>query len=514
MLLDANYASEAPDDLSAAFVIIGAGTVGLFVAAALAEMQPRRDVILVESGPKVASTAFNRLTSESIGKPHGGVHLGRAAGLGGTSALWGGQLAEFDRSDLEREGSAWPLSYEELRKYYGVVYQRLSIGHPESAAFYRRQLGTELDEPAAVERFFTYWLQEPNFARLYKRLIQGDPAVRIIVNLTANGMEFDGETAASVRCTSATGRSLSIRAQRFIFASGTVAISRFFLSTQRQGRVPWSSNPQVGRYFQDHFGGKIAKVSIWNERRFRDYFENGWVRGVKLQPKLTFSAARRQSLPSSACGYFTFDSSISQNLANIKRTVRGLRSGLSFSSLSSRIGDAFAVGGSMLPLVARYMQNRRIFAIFDRGIHFNVQAEQIPIAESKITLRDASCSADGLIPVAVDWKCDGREIAAIRELAIECDAYLRGRGIAELAIDPCLIRGESTFIDELSDTYHQCGGMRMSTTPRTGVVDADCRVWGTDNVWVVGAAVLPSSSHANCTLTALAMAARLARSLH
>lgn len=513
MLLDANLTDDVPGDLSSELVIIGAGTIGLYLAAALAEAKKGSNIILVEAGPRIASTSLNSLTSTSVGKPHVGVHLGRAAGLGGTSSLWGGELAEFSQADLERPDAVWPLSYEELQKHYRVVYQRLAIGSPASTAFYRQKFGSETEEPESVERFFTYWLDQPNFATLYKSAIQSDPSMRAVVNLTANGCEFDGDNARILHCTSARGRNLRIRSKRFVFASGTVATSRFFLSTQRDGRVPWANNDNIGLYFQDHLGGKIAKVSILDEKRFRDYFENGWVNGIKLQPKLTLSRAVRQSLPSGACGSFSFDSSVSENVGNIKRTIRGLRSSLSFSSVTSSINDVFSVGRSLLPIVSRYVRNRRIFALFDQGVMLNVQAEQIPIASSRIRLQDADRAMDGLVPVAVDWRCDGREIDTIYQLAAESGAYLRSRGLAELSIDPALQRRDADFIDGLGDTYHQCGGMRMSASPGTGVVTSDCRIWGTTNVWVAGAAVLPSSSHANCTLTALAIATRLLPSL-
>jgi GMC oxidoreductase/FAD binding domain len=509
LLLDANLMDDVPGDLSSDLVIVGAGTVGLYLAAALTDAKVRSDVILLETGPKVASTSLNSVTSMSIGKPHKGVHLGRASGLGGTSSLWGGQLAEFSEADLERDDAIWPFSYEELQKYYRIVYQRLAVGSPASTAFYQQKFGGETEESRSVERFFTYWLKEPNFATLNKRLIKSDPSIRVVVNLTANGFEFEGENARSLICTSADGRNVRIRAQRFIFASGTIATSRFFLSTQRHGNVPWASNDNIGLYFQDHLGGKIAKGSVLNEKRFRDYFENGWVNGVKLQPKLTLSRTRRQSLLSGACGFFTFDSSVSENVANLKRTIRGLRSGLSFSSATSFVTDVVSVGRSMLPIVSRYVQSRRIFALFDQGLTFHVQAEQIPIASSRIRLLDSDPAADGLIPVAVDWKCDGRELAAIYDLAAGSDAYLRSRGLAQLTMDPALQRRDSSFIDRLGDTNHQCGGMRMSASPGTGVVDGNGRVWGTSNVWVAGPAVFPSSSHANCTLTGLAIAARL-----
>jgi choline dehydrogenase-like flavoprotein len=50
----------------------------------------------------------------------------------------------------------------------------------------------------------------------------------------------------------------------------------------------------------------------------------------------------------------------------------------------------------------------------------------------------------------------------------------------------------------------------MASDPAAGVVDGNCRAWGTRNVYVAGASVFPTSSHANSTLTALALAARLA----
>jgi choline dehydrogenase-like flavoprotein len=509
MLLNANSEGEVPPELVADIVIVGAGTVGLYLAGALVESRPDTNIILIEAGPPAASTALNSVTAVSVGKPHEGVRIGRAAGLGGTSTLWGGQLAEFEPWDLERADAPWPISYPELARHYAAVYRRLGIGDPAGNAVYRQKLGGETAQLESIERFFTHWLPQPNFAALYQKMITARNAVRVIVNLTANGCLFEGDRARTLRCVSANGRPVSVNGRRIVFAAGTIATNRFFLSTQRAGRVPWADNSQVGRYFQDHLGGRIATATVLDERKFRNYFENGWVGGVKLQPKLTLSHIARQSLPSGVCGIFSFDSSIAENLANLKRTIRGVRSGLSFSSLTSGVGDLFAVGGAVLPIAARYLRERRIFAMFDRGLALNVQAEQVPIARSTIRLQDDVPAADGLSPVAVHWHCDGRELDSIHRLAVEADAYLRRHSLARLDIHQDLLGREPAFLDRLTDTYHPCGGMRMSATPDTGVVDPDCRVWGCANVWVSGATVFPSSSHANCTLTALALAARL-----
>jgi choline dehydrogenase-like flavoprotein len=54
------------------------------------------------------------------------------------------------------------------------------------------------------------------------------------------------------------------------------------------------------------------------------------------------------------------------------------------------------------------------------------------------------------------------------------------------------------------------GGARIGADPGEGVVDGDLRVFGTGNLFVAGAAVFPSGSFANPTLTALALGLRLA----
>jgi choline dehydrogenase-like flavoprotein len=54
------------------------------------------------------------------------------------------------------------------------------------------------------------------------------------------------------------------------------------------------------------------------------------------------------------------------------------------------------------------------------------------------------------------------------------------------------------------------GTTRMSTDPRNGVVDANCRLHDVENLYVAGGAVFPTSGYTNPTLTIVAMAARLA----
>jgi choline dehydrogenase-like flavoprotein len=54
------------------------------------------------------------------------------------------------------------------------------------------------------------------------------------------------------------------------------------------------------------------------------------------------------------------------------------------------------------------------------------------------------------------------------------------------------------------------GTLRMSTDPKEGVTDSNCRVHGISNLYIGGAAVYPTAGAVNPTLTLVALSLRLA----
>ncbi|MEL6678879.1 MAG: GMC family oxidoreductase, partial [Pseudomonadota bacterium] len=57
---------------------------------------------------------------------------------------------------------------------------------------------------------------------------------------------------------------------------------------------------------------------------------------------------------------------------------------------------------------------------------------------------------------------------------------------------------------------HHCGTTRMSDDPKTGVVDANCRVHGMSNLFIASSSVFPTHGYAQPTLTIVALSVRLA----
>ena len=79
-------------DTNERIVIVGTGPVGIYLAYCL--LKARQSVILIEAGARIADLSRNSIATRSVGREFVGHKLGRTFGLGGTSVVWGGQLAE------------------------------------------------------------------------------------------------------------------------------------------------------------------------------------------------------------------------------------------------------------------------------------------------------------------------------------------------------------------------------------------------------------------------------------
>ena len=73
---------------------------------------------------------------------------------------------------------------------------------------------------------------------------------------------------------------------------------------------------------------------------------------------------------------------------------------------------------------------------------------------------------------------------------------------------------EDDWGENVRGHYHHMGTTRMASEPSQGVVNAECQVFGTDNLYVAGSSVFPTGGCANPTLTLVALTLRLADHLH
>ena len=136
-------------------------------------------------------------------------------------------------------------------------------------------------------------------------------------------------------------------------------------------------------------------------------------------------------------------------------------------------------------LAAGYMQNLLCIA------------EDDPQVDNRVGLADET---DGL----------GMELVTVEHDYSAADVcrrdYLLGKAGAVLRRAGGLLRYRY-MIDSFS---HAVGTLRCAATPEEGVLDADCRYWGADNLYVADGSFMPASGGVNPSLTIAANALRVA----
>ena len=497
-------------------VIIGGGTLGIYFAVVTARQG--REVVLIEAGDESLGN-FSADTFESVGFPHRGIKIGRSKSLGGTSNLWGGQLVEFQRADFAgREwlpDSKWPITYEEVARHYEPTYRNLGIP-AEMLADHDVFKGLKTKVPKfghGVELFLTRWLKIPSLAGAFRKELEENPKIKLLLNHVVTGFSGEGSRITTVLLLDPQKVEHRIGGSEFILAAGTIEISRILLHAARQTEwpAPWRDNDNVGRYFQDHIGGRVGEARPIDKRRFLDLFSHIVLRGSKFQPKLRLT---NQTLESEHVlnmhAILHFESSVSENLVFLKQFVKAALYSRKINGVGELLRHLVASWRHLPPLMWRYMINNRVFVPSGSKISFVLQSEQTPLRDSRITIDPAKSDAYGLPKVILDWKLGHEEFPAMKDFAMRCQEALRESGLADLRILDGLKTQDPAFFQTLEDNYHHVGGARMGWSAEDGVVDTDLKVFGTDNLYVLGAATFRTASNANTTFVALTLATRLA----
>jgi choline dehydrogenase-like flavoprotein len=163
-------------------------------------------------------------------------------------------------------------------------------------------------------------------------------------------------------------------------------------------------------------------------------------------------------------------------------------------------------------MIVRYLRDRRMYSPADQGIQLRLVSEQIPLEQSAIHLSEKRDRL-GMPIIELDWRVDGREIETMATLGELVAQYLEKHQLASVRLEPALVNRDGSVLTQAVDTAHQMGMARMANTPAEGVVDRNLKVFGSRNLYVVGAAVYPTTGFENPTLTAIALGLRLAQTI-
>ena len=133
------------------------------------------------------------------------------------------------------------------------------------------------------------------------------------------------------------------------------------------------------------------------------------------------------------------------------------------------------------------------------------------LAESRVTLADARDPL-GIPRIRLDWRLTDLDYRTMREACLALGAHVAEQGLGRIRIDDWILADDPVMpggAEGNSAGGHHLCTTRMSEDPRTGVVDADCRVHGMSNLYVGGSSVFATAGYANPTYTIVKLALRL-----
>jgi choline dehydrogenase-like flavoprotein len=122
-------------------------------------------------------------------------------------------------------------------------------------------------------------------------------------------------------------------------------------------------------------------------------------------------------------------------------------------------------------------------------------SELLPLPENRVTLADEK-DANGMPVARFDYT--------------QCDNDRANIAFAKQTLQDIWDSADAQDVLTIDRYAHLVGGCRMGTEPGNSVIDANHRVWGTENLFVVDGSVMPTQGSANPALTIMALASRLA----
>ena len=482
---------------------------------------------------------FQSMADAEIADPRRHAPMGMTVrrALGGTSLLWGGRCVAFDEGDFAR---GWPIATAAIAPWYARAIRYLDAGDPVfSAPLAATDPECRFDE---LER----WSEGRDLRRIHAAALEGDPGLHICLGTVCTGLDIDPESGrvTGISVTTPWGERAVLKARAIVLACGGLETTRLLLTAQtaHPGLFGGADGP-LGRYYMGHLEGRIAEIVAFDrpgaDRDF-DFFVDASGRYVRRRITIAPEARQRHGLlnlaawpDNPALGDPGHRSAI-LSLAYLSLAAPGLGSLLApeairrkhldggVAHLGSHLGNIVRGAPEAVREAVRYLYRRLCCSPAPAGVLRRTRGAPLRAglarrAGAEPGLRGPPRRRAGRARQAPprDRICDtarstrGRSSRAMRLST----AVSGGSGLGRL--DHTVPEPErlARVMDQATDGYHQIGTARMADRPRDGIVDRDCRVHGTPNLFIASSAVFPSSGEANPTLLLAALSARLAAHL-
>jgi choline dehydrogenase-like flavoprotein len=532
-------------DLVADVCIVGGGPAGITVALTLAEHGLH--VLLLESGGFRSDSISQALCIGDVSNPalHAAADMYRRRQLGGSTSIWGGRCTPLDPVDFMPRPwldllSGWPISYDTLVPFWRRAHDWAELGDFDYAAttavpggmrpmfdgFTASAISTD-----RIERFS----RPTNFGVAYRDRLARSQHVRVLLYATCTQIVLTGGTKAvrHLVVTTRLGTRLRARARNYVIATGGLEVPRLLLASRSEAPAGvGNASGLVGRTYMCHLAGTSGHFRAAGVRAPWHSYERT-ADGVYCRRRISVEPRAQQTWrignviarlhhtsianPAHVTGALSALYLARWLLPAEYRTRLAQRSGAVhlWPHLRNVVADPLTTIDFAIHSLRRRLLAARKYpsiTVVPRCGDFtlDIHAEQLPNPDSRITL---GCDTDrfGVPQIRIDWRYRSEDIRTVRVAMALIAEAVAANGHGTLSFDPDAV--EADILRDGAYGGHHLGTARMSESPATGVVDAQCRVHDVDNLYIASGAVFPTSGQANPTLTIIALAVRLAEHL-
>lgn len=458
--------------------IVGGGPAGLSLADALISGEGAPQIVILEAGgdkePFTEAAEFVSVGSTQYAPI-------RQFMLGGHGHLWGGACPRLNPGDFRMlsHGNVyldWPVTYEELTPYYQRAEELLQV-EPRDPAGYLESVDLDAVSEAfqKAERLgvLPYGNREYFVTEVLPRVMNAGIDIR--TRCVVRNIELLEGGGARLHYYAQDKQLTQVDADIVVLAAGGLSNARLLQLSQSEQFPDGIGNQHgnLGLYHMDHPRVLITlrrgdvPVSA-SPRQDGSFFPVGYLSLRKTvsdgDPEISYASVKD-------------DVTVSADIA--ERRIEALLAGL------RAVDDEF---GSKL----------RALVEIENELVLDFEVMEPPLATNRLILAD-DIDLFGDPKLATDINIDEKRVQIYNALIEEVKKLYSPHGYEFVGFRASGWTGQ-----------HPSGSTRMAARPEDEVVDRDLKVFGTDNVYVLGSSVFTTGGYANPTLTILALSLRLA----
>lgn len=503
--------------IDADLCIVGAGAAGITIARRLKDSGLR--ICLLESGGLTFDEDVHMLNAgEDTGFDQGpGLSDSRLRYLGGSTNHWVGHCAPYSDIDFKVRdwipNSGWPISLNDLEPYYRSAQRILELGPFEYDLDKINAIRDRVPAFNPGKLHARAWQMSPptRFGNRYREELEKSQAIKVYLHATVTQLETDsnGSHIKTAHIKTLDGHSGRVHARYFVLACGGIENARLLLvsnSTSQQGIG--NDTDLVGRFYTDHLRVEQTAIAHLNSNDpidpVSDPFNSG---GITYKPMLCPAAAMQERDRTLNWCAEIRPAGFTKEPGYL--AAREIRDALESGQWPDNLGAKIQALLSNLDGLAKGVYERTQ----PRPVRILCRCETAPDPDSRIKL-SGERDALGQLRVTRHWRVTLREKRTMRSAMMLLGEEFGRLGLGRMKVPDWLLEDSNNWPDpQWGVGVHHIGATRMATSPAQGVVDANCRVHTTNNLYIAGASVFPTCGYTHPTLTVCAISLRLAEHL-